>query len=203
MKISDILNIGGELEEGILYEGGLGRVLQHTKNPFVVITAFRDEYSLSQNRSRNKQLESKLKKFPAGGIKLTGFWDEAPDGMDYEEARKKGELTPLKEESYFVPMPKNFEFDEFRTIAIKIMKEFHQDAILIGDGKKAWLEYKDGKIESKGSMSVTKMAQAYSRLRNQPKRTFVFEGTVQPSNNMHRQVFKERGIMWFNTTNET
>jgi hypothetical protein len=200
MRLEDVLNVNLEdddLDEGILYEAGLSRVLSHTSKPFAVITAFRDDYSLSQNRGRNSQLESVLKQLRAGGIKLIGFWQEAPDDMSYAQAKKEGKLTPVKEESYFIPMPQHLDWERFYETMKKVGKKFNQDAILLGDGKSAWLEYKGGKKESVGSIGFNKMNQAYSKLRRGNQIPFVFEGTMQPSGIMHRMALQKRGVRWF------
>ena len=199
-KIQDILE-NRHLDEGILYEAGINRVMSHaSKGPFAVITAFRGNFSLKQNRDRNKQLESEFRKIKSGGIKLIGHWEEAPDGMSWEEAKKSGRTDDIVEESYFIPMPQSMDFEEFKDAIHGMVRKFNQDAAVIGDGSKIYLLFQNGSLDSIGS-SVTagKISQAYSKIRRGggKKIPFVFEGTIQPSNNIHRMALQRRGVKWF------
>jgi hypothetical protein len=191
------------LEEGILNEAGLSRIKQHSDKPFAVITAFRNNYSLKENRKRNKQLESTLKANKAGGIKLIGHWQEGPDGMDWREAKKLGRVEDIVEESYFVPKPKDMEFEQFFTIMAKLTKKFDQDVTIISDGDDIMFLYQNGDTEKKyKSTQFMKIDQAYSQLRNRPGVPFIFEGTMAPSSNMHRMALKERGVIWLSQLEE-
>lgn len=200
MKLENLIESYDEpeprLEEGILYEGGLARVWQHTKRPFSIITAFRNNFSLKQNRRRNSELEKFLKPIGAGAIKLTGHWEEAPDGMSWEEAKRLGLTEDVTEDSYFVPMPKDMEFEEFRDFNLKLVKKYNQDAAIIGDGKTVGLLWKDGSFTNLGTPTWDKFGQSYSTIRDK-KIPFIFEGTIQPSNNLHKMALKMRGISWF------
>ena len=89
------------MSEGLLNEAGLSRVLSHAARPFVILTAFRDDFSLKQNRNRNKQLEQKFREINAGGIKLIGYYQE------------EGTPAPSREESYFVPIPSSMFLMDF------------------------------------------------------------------------------------------
>lgn len=191
------------LDEGLLYEAGISRVLHHTKKPFLVITAFRGNYSSSQNKKRNLSLGKDLHTFKMGGIKLIGHWEEAPMGMDWKEAKKKGKVSDVKEESFFVPKRKEMSLEKFKAFAFKLVKRYDQDAALFGDGKSVFLLFQSGKLDKIGSkLTINKFSQAYSVLRRKPNTPFVFEGTVQPSNNFHRMVMQRDGLLWFSNEDE-
>jgi hypothetical protein len=208
MKISRI-------SEGILYEAGMARVLEHVKqHPFAVLTAFRANNTLKHNRLLNKKLEQQLRTIGAGAVKVLGHWQESPDGMwfgrNFDEMNPE-ELIDTIEESYFIPMPENMEFDDFRKWTLNIINNFSQDAAVISDGIGIYLIDKTGDLIKIGNkITVDKIAQAYSTMRwrrrgAQPKsatpdqpilRTFVFEGTMRPSNNAHKLLLSKRNIFW-------
>ena len=196
-QIGHLLEEHGYLEEGILNEAGLSRILKHTERPFAIITAFRSNFSTKENRQRNRKLESSFKKMKAGAIKLVGHWEEAPDGMTWKEAKTQGKAEDVTEESYFVPMPQDMQYNSFREAVISLAKKFNQDAVVIGNGEEVLLVDKgNNKIGTIGKATFGKLGQAYSTLRGHGKLPFVFEGTVGPSNNIHRMVLKERGLSW-------
>lgn len=191
------------LEEGLLYEGGLNRVIHHTKSPFMIITAFRGNYSLKENRRRNKQLSNDLKKLKMGGIKLVGHWEEAPSGLSWKDAKKAGQVEDVIEESLFVPKSKTMKLSAFEIFAQDMAKKYNQDAVLFGDGEKIYLIFKGGGKDQIGkNITVNKLSQAYSTLRRKPGIPFVFEGTVQPSNNFHRMAMQRQGLLWFTEEDE-
>ncbi|MDX1472204.1 MAG: hypothetical protein R3213_11960 [Flavobacteriaceae bacterium] len=196
-KLQKILEID-YLEEGILNEAGLSRILQHTEDSFAIITAFRGNFSLAENRKRNRKLEAALKPLKAGGIKLTGHWEEAPDGVSWEDAKKTGRVEDVVEESYFIPKPSSISVEDFRAELVKLAKKFNQDAFVFDDGRNLTLVGKNGKVIDKLGSKATfgKIGQAYSTLRGRPKTNFVFEGTIDPSNNLHRQSLTLRGLSW-------
>ena len=204
-KIDEILLESGLLqpdpkrrtEYGYVYEGGLSRVLQHTKNPFAIITAFRKNYSLKQNRQRNNKLESDLKKNRAGGIKLIGHWKEGPNGMEYEDAEKQGLLEAVTEESYFIPKPNDIEYEDFETLILGLTKKYKQDAAVISDGKAVYELFNTGRKKEIGTkVTFSKMGEIYSQMRGQPSRTFMFEGSIQPINVSSRRLFRDLGLLW-------
>ena len=183
------------LEEGLLNEGGMSRIVQHFTKPFAIISAFRDKYSLRENRARNRRLESDLKKLGAGGIKLIGHWLEAPDGTPWEAALASGDVNDVVEESYFVPKPKGMDREDFFLAILGLVKKYQQDAGIVGDNGRAFLLMPSGDVKSLGKATIGRVSQAYSRLRGRPQ-TFVFEGTMHPSSNAHRHLLKERSVLW-------
>jgi hypothetical protein len=186
--------------DGILCEDGLSRVFTHSKKPFAVLTAFRDNYTLAQNRQRNRSLESALKQNKMGGIRMIGHWMEAPDGTHWKDAVAQGTAKDVTEESYFIPMPASMEFEKFKYIIQSLTNSFNQDAAVIGDGKGMFLISKSGQMDKIGSAaSFNKISQAYSKLRKRPQIPFVFEGTINPSSIAHRISFQRRGLKWYDS----
>lgn len=183
------------ISEGIIVEAGLSRILSHS--PFAILTAFRADYTLKQNRQRNKRLESRFREVGVGGIKLIGHWLEAPDGEWY--GHNLSEIDPellqdVVEESYFVPLPRGMGYDQFQQWVVDRIIEFNQDAAVISDGKGVYLIDKAGDLTHIGNdISVGKISQAYSSIKG---KTFVFEGTIAPSSNAHRLLLQQRGLRW-------
>lgn len=75
---------------------GLSRIISHVQSgiSFIIITAFRGEYSKNKNIIRNKQLLSDIKENNLGAIQLEGYWTEnagTPDELKVVEV------------SYFIP----------------------------------------------------------------------------------------------------
>ena len=182
------------ISEGILNEAGLSRIVQLVvrDRPFAVVTAFRDEFSLAENRARNRELEGEFCPFDLVSIKLIGHWLEAPDGTGCSAANAD-EMTPTVEESFFVPMVGD-DFDFFSSWVLYVIKKFDQDAAILSNGAVISLMYQNSDLEPVGTgINVGEIQQAYSSLRG---RDFVFEGTMRPSNIMHRMALKARGIYW-------
>lgn len=183
---------------GTLDEASLSRLWRHTEDPFAIITAFRDKYSLKQNRDRNRQLLSTLNSMGMGPILLTGHWAEAPPGMDYQTAKQQGATTDVEEDAFFVPKPHDMDPEEFRLQMTLAMKMYDQDAIVFSDDEATYLLFNDSsrsKFDNKRP-TFNKVNQAYSNLRKKPSVPFVFEGTRQPGNIMGRMAFDKIGLAW-------
>lgn len=184
--------------EGVLVEAGMSRIVRHAGGrSFAVLTAFRDEFSLVENRRRNRDLEGEFRKIGAGGIKIIGHWQEAPEGMWFGsrfDELDQDQLTDVVEESYFVPIPDGVGVDEFKSWVVGVVNGFSQDAAVFSDGFAVFLIDKVGELTHIGKgVSVGKIQQAYSSLRG---RSFVFEGTMGPSNIAHRMLLQKRGVGW-------
>jgi len=60
-----------------------------------------------------------------------------------------------------------------------------------------YLVFQDGSVDKIGtSISLGKIAQAYSQMRNKPNIPFIFEGVLQPTNNISKQAFTIRNIKY-------
>lgn len=180
MKLHDI-------SEGILFEAGLSRLLSHMEGrPFAVVTAFRDDLSLAENRRQNRRLEQRFREFGAGAIKIIGHWQEAPDGGDFDEI-DSAQLTDMVEESYFVPLPSHRRVGDLKEWVVSVLGEFNQDAAVFSDGDSVFLIDKSGDLIGAGDgITVDKIAQAYSTAKSiaagrSKGKTFVFEGSMRPS----------------------
>ena len=127
----------------------------HLKRGFAMLTAFRSEYSLAQNRNRNRQLASHLKSLGYGFIKVTGGYTEniGPDNPNWDDAESTQDpdirRLPIMEESFLVPMYDInahdiiTDFNTFKSDMIDLGKEFEQDSVLvappIGQGSPAYI----------------------------------------------------------------
>lgn len=196
IKLVDLLN--ETLEFGSINEAGLSRMLSQTKgNDFCIVTAFRDNYSLKQNRQRNGEILKLLNSKKMGGYMLIGHWQEAPDGVDYADATAD-QLTDVVEESIFF-VNKGMSQDDFWDFCGSIGDKYKQDAIVVGlDGQGVFLRFRGGGKEKIGTkLTLGKTSQAYSQMRNKKNVPFVFEGSLSPINNMSRQAFKVKNIEYF------
>jgi len=119
----------------------------HLKNGFAMLTAFRSEFSFSENRSRNRQLANDLKNLGYSYIKITGGYIETitPDNPNWDDAdiiygRDDIRQLPIMEESFLVTMfnyktGESTDFKSFRNDMIKLGIKYEQDSILIAPPK--------------------------------------------------------------------
>jgi hypothetical protein len=167
--------------------GGLARLLKNMENPYIIMTAFRGEYNLGENRKRNAKLISDIRGKNLGGKAVVGNWVENEDDPN---------PTPVKEESFFIVWTERCGLspDEFRQFGIELMKKYGQEAILYSDGTDVYQLSKNGKEEKIGktvSMSVSKIGNAWSTLKG---KKFVFEGTLEPVNYAHAVGMRSLGL---------
>lgn len=208
MKLIDAYNAVASI--GRIDEAGLSRLLSRIQGrDFAIATAFRGDYSKAENRKRNAELLQTLNQRRMGGYMLIGHWQEAPDGVDYNDA-DPGTLTDVVEESVLFVKPDGMSTEDFEAFCTGIARRYNQDAVIVGEttatteglheveGDYAiYLVFKDGSKDQIGSgLSLNKTAQAYSQMRNKPNVPFVFEGTLAPVNNIGRQAFKTKNIKY-------
>lgn len=183
---------------GQISESSLSRLLSMAKNKdFCIATGFRYTNTLQQNRQLNRQLLSTLNSQKMGGYQLIGHWQEAPDGVDYQDAAPD-QLSDSVEESILFTKPEGMQRDAFVKQCVNIAKKYNQDAVILGlvnDG--IYLAFKDGSTDKIGSgVSLMKTAQAYSQMKKKPNVPFVFEGMLQPTSNVSKMAFKARNIKY-------
>lgn len=79
----------------IITESSLSRIYAHIQSdrPIAFITAFRGTYTLADNRKRNKQLESDIRKAGLGFVRVRGYYVENYGTKD---------ANPVNEERYLV-----------------------------------------------------------------------------------------------------
>ena len=154
----------------------------HLKRGFAMLTAFRSEYTLSHNRSRSRQLASRLKSLGYGFIKVTGGYTEniGPDNPNWDEAEPTQDpgirRLPIMEESLLVPMydiktKESVDFDMFKSDMITLGKEFEQDSVLVappvGQGRPSYIitNSRAGNVGSIkctfGSLTIANVADTY------------------------------------------
>lgn len=108
---------------------GLSRIISHIQDgtPFIMMSAFRPNYSMKQNRERMKQLNSDLQRAGFGVIKLDGVWE--------------GDSEPS-----FFAIPRNIELGGrmARKLSVHLGQKYEQDATIMGDGDMVYLLGQDG-----------------------------------------------------------
>lgn len=92
---------------------------------FAMISAFRSEYTLEQNRNYNKQLASRLKFLGYYFIKVTGCYTENIESS-----------SSILVESFLVPVydiktKESIDFDTFKSDIVELGKKFKQDSVLV------------------------------------------------------------------------
>lgn len=198
MKLKQIYEEISNERIGQISEASLSRLLSMAKSKdFCIATAFRYSNTLQQNRNLNRELLASLNSQKMGGYQLIGHWQEAPDGIDYQDAKPE-ELTDSVEESVLFTKPDSMQRQDFVNQCVGIAKKYNQDAVIIGlTGDGIYLAFKDGSTDKIGSgVSLNKTAQAYSQMRKKPNVPFIFEGNLQPTSNTSKMAFKARHIKY-------
>ena len=118
----------------LITEAGLARLLQRVdteKNDFVMITAYRAEYSKAENIKRNRNMRSEWNKVKLGPYQLVGHWRECSiEGTPYD-ACPEDKLVDAIERSYLVVRTDEVSSKDFWELANKLGKEHKQDAIVV------------------------------------------------------------------------
>lgn len=150
-------------------EASLSRVWQHAESdrPIALITAFRGEYDLEENKRRNKELAATIRKMGYGFFFVDGYWIEN---------QGTPEEVHVSEDSIFVIAPEDTD-TKFREQMTKLADYYNQDGVLIKDKEGAKVYTGDGNVMfDVGTLKPGKAGEIYTRLRNNKKsNTFVFE----------------------------
>jgi hypothetical protein len=149
-----------------LFEGGLARAYQKSQTRSTGnISAERGELSKSENRSRSKELESKLRERGYGFKKVEGQWIENQGTPDER---------PVKERSYSVDAPPE-KHKQLKKDLKDLGREFSQDAVISKKaGKEARVHDTKGKDPSFniGHMRPGKSGEMQTRVGN---KTYTYE----------------------------
>lgn len=195
----------------LIKEDSLSRLLSVVENKdFIIISVYRqfdkngNQVSKKTNILRNRKLRSILNNHKMGVHQLVGVWQEAPTGMDYEQAKKDGLLTDSVERSYLVAKPDSMTTSDFINLAIELMTidGETQDAVVFhcADviGKEGYyILNNDGSFFKIGDkLTLGKISQAYSRHVKKSSIPFVFEGLEVPVSNSGKLVFKKLNILY-------
>lgn len=207
MKLKDILTENSSYN--LINEAGLSRLFSGIKNgekkrDFCVMSAFRKNLTLQQNRSRNKEVFATLASYKMGGYPLIGHWKEAPEGADWKTTPDE-DKTLVQEESIWFYKPDNMTLNQFTDICVSLCRKFNQDSVIIGiasDEEETGIYFysKDGsrhQFASSVTIRPEKLGDAYSIMRGNPSNPFVFEGTAQPVNIIGNMMFKHQNMLWF------
>lgn len=202
-KIDKVLGIDNVVHDGlpfkrILAGAGMSRVISHIKSgvPFMFISAFRNQYSLNDNRKRNTSLLNDIRAYGLGAIRTEGWWKE--EGTEKE----------TKEESFFVnAKTDNDEIlskETFFDLVKNLCSKYDQDAILWGDGEKIYLYFGSGDNEvMKGDYKVdySTIPEIYTRVEKEKgsNRKLVMSSLIPSINNSNSALaFKKKGYKLLN-----
>lgn len=107
-----------------LDDSSITRVLNHSKNGMMIISAFIPRYNIKENINRSKQLENDIRSKGLGFISSLG-------GYKYENEDE--ENLSVDELSYIVPFNKNSNMTEkeFIEFAIELCKKYNQESVLV------------------------------------------------------------------------
>ena len=159
----------------VINESSLGRVHQHTKNSNLgMITAFRNssEHSPEENKARNAELASDIRKHGLGFVHVKGR---------YVENHGTANAKPVDEHSYLVVGKKGNDNGHLLGVLKKLGKKYNQDSILHKphDSEHASLHGTNstgypglGKAESVGKWHPNRAGEFHTVMRNGKKFAF-------------------------------
>jgi len=184
----------------LISESSLGNLINILKNhDWGIITAYRRGFTKKENILRNRKLRGILNSNKTGVYQLVGHWQEAPDGMEYEEAKKQNLLVDTIERSYLVRRPEHMGIDEFKQMLVDAMTidGKTQDAIVFHiKGGSYYVIESTGNMNKIGeNITFDKVAQAYSEWVRNTSVKFVFEGLEIPSSISGNLMFKTHNIL--------
>lgn len=195
-----------ESEYGMINEAGLSRLLSQRSRPFAILTAWRwDRKNPEDNYRLNDELLASLNLLHAGPYRLVGYYRYRNEDTGAQELSR--------EESFFVPMPRDMDYRSFKARMLQAGKHYGQESVLFYDGQKTYLaDPRSGKtleVVSRGdktqvSSGVPKnvLVKGYSRMRkkNRPAGAeqvpFTFEGIEHPSSISSQRRFDAIGLRW-------
>lgn len=188
----------------IILEGSFNRLMSLMNNKdFAIISAYRHEFSKEENIIRNRKLRTILNNNKMGVHQLVGHWREAPNGVEYKDAKPE-ELTDTIERSYFISKPDDMDRKEFKRIVLDCLTidgETQDCGIIHANGGGYYCVYPNGNLDKVGdSLSVGKIAQAYSQYVNRLDIPFVFDGVESPSSNSGMKMFEINNIEYVRST---
>lgn len=173
----------------LIVETNLSRLHQHTKESNIgVISAFRGEFDLKQNKKRNQELMSAIRSAGFGYIPVAGHYIENQGSSDERD---------VIEDSFIIISNKDDQ-GKLKKFLMKMGVKFNQDSVLY---KPATLDnailigtasgrYPGLGVESDvGKFHPQRMGKFYSQLRN--GKTFVFE-SVELVENLLSRFYKEK-----------
>lgn len=106
----------------ILQESNWSRITKHINDNCFMISGCRGDKTEQENKQRTEQLAKDLRVNGLGFVRVLGGYIENKGEEDERE---------VTEESFFVPMPKNYGEERFFDVAIELCKKYNQDSVLI------------------------------------------------------------------------
>lgn len=171
-------------------ESSLQRVQRHLSRGFFIVSA--DRYHMTEEEKANKQQELvdtlRSKDVNLGYIPLYGGYIEN-QGLENE--------TWVSEVSFFVPRPDYYDNEAFLDIALRLLNDYDQDAILYADPSESifsidrWGEV----VEIGRGLTLRNVELFYSALKKGPHRNIKFrlEGIIMPTHSV-MNFYAERAL---------
>jgi hypothetical protein len=164
---------GESLEEAA--RRSLARIWQQMSDGqnHAIITAFRGENKLPQNRNRNMALISDMRELGWGFTPVSGGFREKVQDL---EGQPTGEERDVDEESFFVTG--NDDSTVFKKQLLALAQKYNQDAVIVKyhDDPTAHMLDVDGSEEALGQWKKDDLAQYYTKMKKGPEnRKFTFE----------------------------
>jgi len=135
-----------EYSEFHLFEASFGRINDHTKKGYIIMTAFRRENTLEYNMSHNDDLKEDLKDLALGYFEIDGAYEEKDIDINDDNITKTGDVH--NEISLFIPYRDVYTYDEFKNIAMDLAKRYKQQSVAYseGEGQPIYELYQNGKL---------------------------------------------------------
>jgi len=160
-----------------LEETSISRLITSMRSKdFAMITAFRASNSKATNKQRNREMLKKhFRTEGMGGTAVKGSW---------AETQADGSKKEVSEDSFMIVRPANVTPEKFRSIVLSAIKEYEQDAAVIGLGGKIRLLFQNGKeqeIGKEGRVQDGDVEGAFSRMRGYKVKVEVYRPASWPN----------------------
>ena len=160
----------------VMTESNWSRLNKHLKDNCFMISACRGDKTEKENKQRTEQLAKDIRAKGLGFIRILG---------GYVENKGEADEREVVEESFLVPMPKNYAKYMFFDDAIELCKKYNQDSVLISMPEYVDFGYydKNGNFDFSPGESLTfsndKVGEYFSALRKGSKRNAKWAFTTE------------------------
>ena len=107
---------------GRLIESNWARLNKHINNACFMISACRGENDEKTNKKKTEELANDIRNAGLGYVIVLG---------GYIENKGTDDEVDVTEESFFVPITKGYDKQDFFDLAIELCKKYNQDSVLI------------------------------------------------------------------------
>ncbi len=189
-SITDYIN--RNLIAGMLVENGLTRILNYISDKQLIVVSGYNIPVEGDIPGPTKWIPVKLNKNDdMFGTVFIGLWQKTGDSINHQDATPD-QLANIVESCIMFIKPEATDEATFKELAITLCVKYNHDSVLLRNEHGIHVLSKDGSTDkvATGPFTFDKLGEAYSKLRRKPSSSFIFEGTIQPINNISAYAFR-------------